>query len=110
MSRPGFRGLRSPLPTFFIFALGFVILAIHLAVAVTGPFWAPYGYSKMGAGPPLSGMSLAHPFGTDESGRDVLSRVLYGARVSLSVGFVAVTIYITIGTILTLAASTIRPS
>ena len=37
------------------FRIGAVILALHLMVAVTGPFWAPFGYSEMGAGPPLSG-------------------------------------------------------
>ena len=48
------------------FRIGSLILVVHLLVAVTGPFWAPYGYSQMGAGPPLSGMSLAHPFGVDQ--------------------------------------------
>lgn len=66
------------------FKLGFIILAIHLGVAITGPFWAPYGYSKMGAGPPLSGMSLAHPFGIDQLGRDVFSRTVHGSWIVIS--------------------------
>ena len=63
------------------FRLGSIILLLHLAVAVTGPWWAPYGFSQMGAGPPLSGMSLAHPFGIDQLGRDVFSRVVHGSHI-----------------------------
>lgn len=48
----------------------------------------------------LSPPSREHPFGTDDRGRDVLSRMIYGSRVSLSVGFVAVGIYVFIGTVL----------
>jgi peptide/nickel transport system permease protein len=78
---------------------GSVLIAFAI-LAILAPVVAPYDpikadFKAIGKPP-----SLAHPFGTDESGRDVLSRLLYGARVSLSVGFVAVTIYITIGTIL----------
>ena len=63
------------------FRIGSIILLVHLIVAATGPFWAPYGYSQMGAGPPLSGMSLAHPFGIDQLGRDVFSRVVHGSHI-----------------------------
>ena len=49
---------------------------------------------------PLKRPSGEHIFGTDEVGRDVFARLVYGARVSLSVGFVAVTIYVTIGVII----------
>jgi len=63
------------------FRLGSFILIVHLLVAATGPLWAPYGYSQMGAGPPLSGMSLTHPFGIDQLGRDVFSRVVHGSRI-----------------------------
>jgi peptide/nickel transport system permease protein len=63
------------------FRIGAVILALHLAVAVTGPFWAPYGYSQMGAGVPLSGMSWQNPLGVDQLGRDVFSRVVYGSHI-----------------------------
>lgn len=48
----------------------------------------------------LKGPSREHRLGTDDRGRDVLSRMIYGTRISLSVGFVAVSIYIVIGTIL----------
>jgi peptide/nickel transport system permease protein len=63
------------------FRIGAVILALHLLVAVTGPFWAPFGYSEMGAGPPLSGMSWQNPMGIDQLGRDVFSRVLHGSHI-----------------------------
>lgn len=61
--------------------VGAVILAIHVAVAVTGPFWAPYGYGQMGTGIPLSGMSWEHPFGVDQLGRDIFSRVVHGSHI-----------------------------
>ncbi|CAN5496961.1 ABC transporter permease [soil metagenome] len=63
------------------FRIGSIVLVLHLIVAVTGPFWAPYGYSQMGAGIPLSGMSLHHPFGIDQLGRDVFSRVVHGGHI-----------------------------
>jgi peptide/nickel transport system permease protein len=66
------------------FRIGSIILFIHLVVAVSGPFWAPYGYSQMGTGAPLSGMSLAHPFGVDQLGRDVFSRVVHGSWIVIS--------------------------
>jgi peptide/nickel transport system permease protein len=63
------------------FRIGSAILLIHLLAATIGPFLVPYGYSQMGAGPPLSGMSWAHPFGIDQLGRDVFSRVIHGAHI-----------------------------
>ena len=63
------------------FRIGSVVLFLHLLVAATGPFWAPYGYAEMGAGIPLSGMSWAHPFGVDQLSRDVFSRVVHGGHI-----------------------------
>jgi peptide/nickel transport system permease protein len=63
------------------FRIGAAILLIHLAVAAFGPFLAPYGFAQMGTGAPLSGMSWAHPFGVDQLGRDVFSRVVHGAHI-----------------------------
>jgi peptide/nickel transport system permease protein len=65
------------------FRIGLGILLVHLVVAVTGPFWMPYGYGQLGAGIPLTGMSWAHPFGIDQLGRDVFSRVVYGAHIEI---------------------------
>lgn len=76
-----------------------VILALA-AVAVFAPLIAPYKPTAINVYNVLSPPSLAHPFGTDELGRDVLSRMIWGSRVSLTVGFVAVGIAITIGMVL----------
>ncbi|HET8756493.1 MAG TPA: ABC transporter permease [Solirubrobacteraceae bacterium] len=79
-------------------ALGaLVVLALLVVVAALGPVLAPYGANEIDIGNRLSGPSGAHPFGTDELGRDVFSRVLLGARVSLEVGFVAVGIALVAG-------------
>src|SRR5262249_26659750 len=61
--------------------IGGVILLFHILVAATGPFWAPYGYSQMATGIPLSGMSWTHPFGVDQLGRDIFSRVIHGGHI-----------------------------
>jgi peptide/nickel transport system permease protein len=63
--------------------MGTFFLAVLIFVALTGPFWAPYGVAQMRAGPPLSGASWAHPMGTDQLGRDVFSRVIHGAPIVL---------------------------
>ncbi len=63
------------------FRIGAVILFLHVLVAAAGPYLVPYGYSQMGTGIPLSGMSLEHPFGVDQLGRDVFSRVVHGAHI-----------------------------
>ncbi|MFN3739727.1 MAG: ABC transporter permease [Thermodesulfovibrionales bacterium] len=69
-------------------------------VALFGPVIAPYSPTEIDVNNVLAPPSFEHPFGTDDLGRDVLSRMIYGARVSLSVGFVAVGIAIMIGTLI----------
>jgi peptide/nickel transport system permease protein len=83
---------------------GVVILAALVVAAVLGPLLAPYGYNDAVVPDRLQGPSLSHVFGTDDIGRDVFSRVLLGARVSLLVGFVAVGISLTAGTLVGLVA------
>jgi peptide/nickel transport system permease protein len=63
--------------------IGAAILLLHVIIALTGPFWAPYGYSQMATGLPLAPASLAHPFGVDQLGRDVFSRVIHGGHIVL---------------------------
>ena len=65
------------------FRIGATILLLHLALAIVGPFLIPYGFAQMGTGAPLSGMSWEHPFGVDQLGRDVFSRVVHGSHVVL---------------------------
>jgi peptide/nickel transport system permease protein len=77
---------------------GAVVIALFL-VSLLAPLISPYDPSAINAWNVLSSPSLQHWFGTDELGRDVLSRVLYGARISLKVGFVAVGIAVFIGTV-----------
>jgi peptide/nickel transport system permease protein len=80
--------------------LGLVVITLLALAAVFAPVVAthdPFTVDLLAAGQPPS---AAHWLGTDEVGRDVFSRLVYGARVSLSVGLVAVTIYTAIGTVL----------
>ncbi|MCX7794137.1 MAG: ABC transporter permease [Thermodesulfovibrionales bacterium] len=76
-----------------------LIIILLLAVALFAPYIAPYSPTEIDVDNVLSPPSLKHPFGTDELGRDVLSRMIYGVRVSLSVGFVAVSIAVFTGMI-----------
>src|SRR5580692_3603614 len=79
--RPAYRSWAALSRTPLSFRLGGAILIVHVLVATLGPFLAPYGYAQMGAGIPLSGMSWAHPFGIDQLGRDIFSRVIYGGHI-----------------------------
>jgi len=79
---------------------GLVIILILAMVALFAPFIAPYRPTAINVYNVLSPPDGAHLFGTDELGRDVLSRMIWGSRASLKVGFIAVGIAITIGTIL----------
>ena len=80
--------------------IGGAILAVHLILAVIGPFVAPYGYAQMGAGIPLSGMSWAHPFGIDQLGRDIFSRVIYGGHIVILLSLCGTALGLVLGAIL----------
>lgn len=77
-----------------------VVVAILILVAIFAPFIAPYDQSYQDTANILSGSSREHWLGTDEFGRDIFSRIIYGSRVSLSVGLVAEAIAVTIGVLL----------
>jgi peptide/nickel transport system permease protein len=79
--------------------IGLVVAAGWIVVALTVQWWVPYNPTAP-AGAPLMGPSLAHLLGTDELGRDVLSRTLYGARYSLPLAFSVVFGGVFIGTVL----------
>jgi peptide/nickel transport system permease protein len=79
---------------------GLLLITLLCVLAIFGPTLAPYDPNALNVLQRTQAPSLAHPFGTDNFGRDVLSRVLYGARVSLEVGLIAVGISATVGTAL----------
>lgn len=79
---------------------GLVVITIMALMAIFADFIAPYGYYEQDLARFREGPSREHLLGTDSFGRDVLSRVIYGARVSLTVGLIAVGIYETIAIIL----------
>lgn len=79
--------------------VGLFFLAILFCLAIFAPMVAPYDPGEIildGAYPP----NFSHWFGTDDLGRDVFSRIVFGARISLSVGLVAVLIALTLGILL----------
>lgn len=83
---------------------GSIIILLLAVVAVFGPLLAPFSATGMDFSARFAPPSLTHPFGTDDFGRDVLSRVLYGAAVSFKVAFIAVGISGTLGVLLGLLA------
>lgn len=83
---------------------GLVIILVFVFVAVVGPWLAPYDPLEVNLGQRFIPPGLEHPFGTDNLGRDILSRVIAGARVSLLVGIIAVGLSMTIGVTLGLVA------
>lgn len=78
--------------------VGLVLLAIILLVAAFAPLLAPYDPLEQNLVVRLEPPSAEYLLGTDSYGRDVLSRLIYGARISLFVGFVAITIAMLVGT------------
>jgi oligopeptide transport system permease protein len=67
---------------------GLCFIAVILFAAIFANFVAPYGYADQNLREATQGPSATHWFGTDRLGRDIFSRVIYGTRISLSVGFV----------------------
>ena len=76
------------------------VVLLLVALAVFAPLLAPWDPNRPDIKKILAEPSRNHPLGTDQLGRDVLSRMLYGARVSLAVGFVSVSIATGIGIVL----------
>jgi len=84
------------------------ILLIMLVVAVGAPWLAPYSPRKMDIAHRLMAPSAAHWFGTDEFGRDVLSRCMYGAQLSLTVGLLVVIVSLSCGIVLGVVSGYVR--
>jgi peptide/nickel transport system permease protein len=73
------------------------VLVLHILVAVTGPLWAPYSPTQSLVGPPLAPPSAEYLFGTDNLGRDVFSRVVYGERTVLALTLSATGLAVILG-------------
>ncbi|MDR7250658.1 ABC transporter permease [Bacillus pumilus] len=84
--------------------IGSVIVFLFLILAIFAPLIAPYGINEQSLGERFSAPSAAHWFGTDDFGRDIFSRVVHGARISLWVGFFSVLGSVILGTLLGLIA------
>jgi peptide/nickel transport system permease protein len=80
-------------------ALGGAVIAVWALAALLAPWISPYAPSTVDVSGRLAAPSLAHWLGTDELGRDVLTRVVFGARTSLAVGFTVVLIGAAAGTL-----------
>jgi peptide/nickel transport system permease protein len=93
---------RTHIPSSFM--VGGVILAIVVLAALFGPMVAPFPYDQMDIMARMKPPDATHWLGTDEFGRDVLSRMLYGARLSLLMGIGATFVSLVIGVPLGLAA------
>ncbi|MDR1873742.1 MAG: ABC transporter permease [Synergistaceae bacterium] len=94
-----FRLKRSPLAMF-----GLTVILILIFTAIFADVLSPYPYRKQDLTRTFETPSRDHLLGTDEFGRDILSRLIYGARVSLQVGFIAVGIALIVGGMLGAAA------
>lgn len=79
---------------------GLVLILIFMLMAVFAPLIAPYDPYRIDENAVLSPPSVEHPLGTDSFGRDVLSRMVYGARISFKVGLISVGIALTAGVVI----------
>ena len=82
-----------------------VIIVLLLLMAIFAPYLTPYNYAAQNYDGVLESPSAAHPFGTDNFGRDVLSRIVYGSRYTVFIGFGCITIATVIGVTLGLIAA-----
>ncbi len=98
-TRPVRTLLRDPLATF-----GLVLVVSLALAAVFAPVLAPHDPGAVNATARLAGSSADHPLGTDELGRDVLSRLLFGARWSLGIAFLATAVVTVVGVLVGLVA------
>jgi oligopeptide transport system permease protein len=88
--------------------IGLIIISFFLLTALVSFVWTPYPNWRQALGPTYQGPTLAHPLGLDDYGRDILSRVMGGAAIALSVGVGASLIASTIGIMLGMLAGFYR--
>lgn len=77
--------------------IGIFMILILGAVSISAPILSPYDPFEQKLTEGLNPISIIHPFGQDKLGRDILSRIIYGSRVSMTVGLVVVSISLMIG-------------
>lgn len=87
--------------------VGGTVVSVLALVAVIGPVLSPYDPTAQALDARLLGPSLAHPLGTDALGRDVATRLVYGARVSLFLAVVATAVRLGVGTVVGLVAGSV---
>jgi peptide/nickel transport system permease protein len=95
------------LRTFFsnrLALFGALVMAVFILLAIFAPLIAPYDPLRQELTEKFAPPSAAHPFGQDELGRDILSRVIFGARISLTAGLAAVALATVAGTIIGIMA------
>lgn len=85
--------------------IGGTIIGTILMCAIFAPWVAPYSPYDLDVVTMLQSPSLAHPLGTDELGRDLLSRTIYAARISMEVAFIAASVGLVCGTLIGVAAA-----
>lgn len=86
-------------------AVGLFIVVVFVAMAAIGPLVAPYNPTQPNLAVRLAPPSPAHPFGTDSVGMDILSRILYGARIDLGSALMVVVVSGSIGTLVGMASA-----
>ena len=91
---------------FAVIAMALVLFVI--AVAIVAQFWTPYPIWRQGLGPTYQAPTLKHPLGLDQSGRDILSRLMGGAEISMEVGIGTALLSSVIGIMLGLLAGFYR--
>jgi peptide/nickel transport system permease protein len=87
--------------------LGLILMVFLLLVAVMAPWLAPFDYREQRLDYRLKSPTREHLLGTDEYGRDVLSRIIMGSRVSVSVGFAATVLAVVVGSIVGVTSGTL---
>ena len=80
--------------------LGLLLVTLFLAAAVIGPYVTPYDFLAQNVNQALQGPTMSHWLGTDAQGRDIFSRLLYGARTAALVAFITTSISLAIGVVL----------
>src|SRR5690625_2519031 len=83
---------------------GLIIISFFILLAIFDPLIAPEGFNDMKMDEKLSPPSSKYWLGTDDFGRDILSRIIFGARISLTIGFFSVIVSVIVGSVLGILA------